>query len=461
MFQPIQKMLPFKIAFRARLNNVAESQQEQRIQIQIFDAGKSLWSPVWTGISTIDGIVSGEWVISEKNYPVEPLAKLAGEEIGLGGIPRFRMVGFNGSRIPTTVLSGAYWAETFWNSSEMRVDFGEQLQIAPQRIDPRLSSPELKADLPLGTIPAPDPGHILRAAFETALLVPEQLGGFNSKTHDFLRVEKIPGKDLFALQKEGTATAVYSIEGGKTPAANLVEILPGNIVKVLQEKLDEQQRSSDQIRREMAETLERLQAAESDLLLSKMELEKSKQEQEAMAKDLASAKAELESVLTAQRASMPIDTTLKNIMTDLSATHEKIDSQYYSLTNVKLDLKALMVKSPIDDKVSLQMLDPEMAKAVDGNVVSSISLEISPAVATQPVPNGIVPNVLGMTESLVRQKLHQAGLKLNPVYSSIQPKGVAAGHSYKQSPGPGSDEVRPGDVITVAFAKPKLLKELK
>ncbi len=123
------------------------------------------------------------------------------------------------------------------------------------------------------------------------------------------------------------------------------------------------------------------------------------------------------------------------------------------LGNIKLNLKALVNKSPTG--LSYNLLDTDAAMAIHEGAISTIEMDVlTNEDVTPPNSETNLPNLIGLTETAVRKRLNAFGLKLKPVYTTEGNEERTIGQSYKQIP-ESNTPVSSDQIVTVFFAKNK------
>ncbi len=139
-----------------------------------------------------------------------------------------------------------------------------------------------------------------------------------------------------------------------------------------------------------------------------------------------------------------------SIVDDIVTADAKMDNSRFKLANISMNLKATVEKGPTGTMLGL--IDFESAQHINGAAISDISIDIVPNSNTV-ITKNTVPNILGLTESAVRNILVNYGLKLDVVYQPTDNPKLIEGQSFKQFPSAGSDLIK-GQNITVIFSKP-------
>lgn len=157
--------------------------------------------------------------------------------------------------------------------------------------------------------------------------------------------------------------------------------------------------------------------------------------------------AELKKDVSLNNKPISINTLYSNLVGDLKNAQVQNQHQEFKLSNISIKMRTQLTNT--ESGLGINFINPEDGKNVNGNTISEITMDIvtNPTIS---VEQGNLPNLIGYTESAVRNILNNQGLKLNPVYQ--QNKLIVNGDSFKQSPQPYSP-VNPSQIITVIFSK--------
>lgn len=140
-----------------------------------------------------------------------------------------------------------------------------------------------------------------------------------------------------------------------------------------------------------------------------------------------------------------------NIINDVKLADTKTIGSGYQLGAFKINLKTVVEHD--DDGMRFQPIDIKNAAGINGSAISDLQIDIikNPTTISK---NKLTPNVIGLTETAVRKILLDFGLKLDPIYQSIDQKTnkLTIGQSFKQQPNAG-DEFGISKTVTVIFAK--------
>jgi hypothetical protein len=135
---------------------------------------------------------------------------------------------------------------------------------------------------------------------------------------------------------------------------------------------------------------------------------------------------------------------------EVKSAKESLVENGYELTNVNFNLKTFVGVNP-DGTLKLNLVDSGLAKKATADTVSALTFGVVGGVLPSTRPPGLVPNVLGLTETMARQRLQQFGLQMKAIYQTTQ-GSISVGSSFRQSPGAG-DDAEIGDFVTVIFSK--------
>lgn len=162
--------------------------------------------------------------------------------------------------------------------------------------------------------------------------------------------------------------------------------------------------------------------------------------------------AELENGTTQQRT-QEANKVYSNVVKEIAKATQELNAanSSYQISNLALDLKVLVKNE--DGGVKLQMVDDTLAESINGDALSNIRIEVKANdLSSINTATNVLPNIIGLTETEVRKKLQNYGLKLNPIYEFSDTRVI--GQAFKQFP-ESSVEIVEGSTITVFFAKKK------
>ena len=117
-----------------------------------------------------------------------------------------------------------------------------------------------------------------------------------------------------------------------------------------------------------------------------------------------------------------------SIVNDIVTADSQMDNSRFKLANISMNLKATVEKGPTGTMLGL--IDFDSAQNINGAAISDISIDIVPNSNTV-VAKDTVPNILGLTESAVRNILVNYGLKLDVVYQPTDNPKLIEGQSFK------------------------------
>lgn len=139
-----------------------------------------------------------------------------------------------------------------------------------------------------------------------------------------------------------------------------------------------------------------------------------------------------------------------SIVHDINRADEAMLNSKFKLANISMNLKATVEKG--EEGTLFGLIDYESSKNINGAAISDISIKVIPN-DTVTSNTLTVPNIIGLTESAVRNVLQQYDLKLDVIYQPTNVANYIKGQAFKQYPEAGSDLI-PGQEVTVIFAKP-------
>ncbi len=224
------------------------------------------------------------------------------------------------------------------------------------------------------------------------------------------------------------------------------------IRKKLEKTILDLERDVDHLNKSKKEKDQQLKRTHNELIKASGDLKKesslrAKAEEE---RDMISGKLEqLKEEVRISKKNGPanISSIYRHMIEEVEESIPKSKNSRFSIGKVSMNLKGLVVND--SGRERFQLLDPELAKQIRSDVISNVFIEIND---TNPSEDhrSLVPNVLGQTETAVRNTLKASDLHLNAVYQSR--KSVPVGQAFKQSPEEG-DALPANSVVTVVFSK--------
>lgn len=429
--------LPIRILFRGHFRNLKDAKAALNYRIEIFDSKQNLWVGILDGKTLEEGRLVEEWEITKDNFQRNTVYYLVGEVIGSGGLPLFRVVQLSEEKEPEFIwLGNSTWVAADLGNNQVGVHFGDKLLTAPALLIPNAGAGNIPR-LPIGAIFAGDSRSELGSAILAAVANPETFTAFDPEKQDLVLLDKFTQE----MKEVTEATVIYDLDGKEVVIGKVREVIAGNPIEKLETDIRLLKEENTKIQSENEEIGRTLALKET--------------ENAALTFQLAEVRAELEQYKNEEiykpQKSVPVNEILTSIASEVESTSATLVSGAYALTNVTLDLKAFVLNSP-EGKLSLQLLDSEVSRTAQPGTISTLSMDLLPNSVGQPVPAGLVPRVIGMTETMARKKLMAVGLRMNAVYHPLHTDAVPPGHSFRQLPEGGAD-AQPGDEVTVIFAK--------
>ena len=154
---------------------------------------------------------------------------------------------------------------------------------------------------------------------------------------------------------------------------------------------------------------------------------------------------------TGEGKSTPLSTIATNIGTEVDSANKTLLSRNLPYRFGKIDLNIKGAVAEEGQSITLARIsDTATAK-----VLSNVNLELLPTRSPADLKDAVtVPDISGLTESVVRRLLNSVGLKLEVVSKSLgDSTKVPVGQSIKQSPKSGAVASR-NDTVLVVFAAP-------
>lgn len=152
-----------------------------------------------------------------------------------------------------------------------------------------------------------------------------------------------------------------------------------------------------------------------------------------------------------EQRTMQANEVYSNVINEINLANQNLGNSKYQLSNMSLDLKVLVQND--SEGLKLQLVDDMLAEGLNGSALSNIRIDVKSTDLNPTNTNEAkLPDLSGLTETEVRKRLANYGLKLKPVYQFSSTKVI--GQSFKQHPAADTDIIE-GSTITVMFAKEK------
>ncbi len=152
-----------------------------------------------------------------------------------------------------------------------------------------------------------------------------------------------------------------------------------------------------------------------------------------------------------EQRTMQANEVYSNVINEINLANQNLGNSKYQLSNMSLDLKVLVQND--SEGLKLQLVDDMLAEGLNGSALSNIRIDVKSTDLNPTNTNEAkLPDLSGLTETEVRKRLANYGLKLKPVYQFSSTKVI--GQSFKQHPAANTDIIE-GSTITVIFAKEK------
>lgn len=147
----------------------------------------------------------------------------------------------------------------------------------------------------------------------------------------------------------------------------------------------------------------------------------------------------------------PLSAIATNIGTEIDSANKTLKSRNLPYQFGKIDLSIKGAVAEDGQSITLARIS-DVAKA---KAFSNVNMELLPVLPPVNLKDAVtVPDIRGLTESVVRRFLNSAGLKLEVVSKSMgQSSKVPVGQSIQQSPKAGAQAVR-NDTVLVVFSAP-------
>lgn len=222
--------------------------------------------------------------------------------------------------------------------------------------------------------------------------------------------------------------------------------------EVLEKTIKDLERDIDVLNNSKKEKDQQLKRTQNDLIKSSSELKKesslrvkAEEERDIIRVKLEQLKEEVR--ISKKNGPANISSIYRHMIEEVEESIPKSKNSRFSIGKVSMNLKGLVVND--SGRERFQLLNAELAKQIRSDVISNVFIEIND---TNPSEDhrSFVPNVLGQTETAVRNTLKASDLHLNAVYQST--KSVPVGQAFKQSPAEG-DTLPSNSVVTVVFSK--------
>ncbi len=154
---------------------------------------------------------------------------------------------------------------------------------------------------------------------------------------------------------------------------------------------------------------------------------------------------------TGEAPATPLSTIATNIGSEVDNANKTLQSRNlpYQFGRINLSLAGAVA----EDGQSIALA--RLSDAAKEKALSNVKLELLPTKGQADLRDAVtVPDVSGLTETVVRRLLNSVGLKLEVVSKSLGEKsGIPVGQSIQQSPKAGANAARNGTVLVV-FAAP-------
>ena len=408
-----QRILFYAHLFK-RDGNPAEGAQ---VCIQYYDGAYRRWVDLLRKLSVLsDGMVKASYTYADKGSPVDEISQYLLEMINVGGMPNMRLVNeaTAATEWPEVYAVGGLVYQNQQAPGEYEYHFGSKWMTEGYKLDQRLELDMPAYQYAKVALDYPEKTNPLYPAIAVALQQTDALQGY------------VAGETEVVVQAVGTSTS-------EPPATATAE----EQYTYFSNQLAIQQTQIDSLKAELAtKELEATQLYQ-DLTASQSEVES------------------LQQVVKAEGASAPISSVYEQMVTELDsasatlATREAGTGQY-KLGSVSINLKTL-VSLDQEGKYQVQMLDASKATKVNTAAISDMKINIlSKGDTAAPANPNTVPQLVGFTETAVRQRLIPLGLKLVPIYQTTESHPY--GQAFQQKPAQGS--ALPADrKVTVIFAK--------
>ncbi len=147
----------------------------------------------------------------------------------------------------------------------------------------------------------------------------------------------------------------------------------------------------------------------------------------------------------------PLSTIATNIGTEIDSANKTLKNRNlpYQFGKIDFNIKGAVA----EDGQSITLARP--SDSATAKIFSNVNLELLPVLPPVNLADAVtVPDIVGLTESVVRRLLNSIGLKLEVVSKSMGQKSkVPVGQSIQQSPKSGATAAR-NDTVLVVFAAP-------
>lgn len=412
----------------ANIYDHSENAANIRVRVQYFN----LNSNRWINLTPIVSLKASS--MQYTNTSIKTIKSLTNEHL-----PVFRLVNFNKA---SEVISCGYSIQkrrvARQNHDELYLDFGTIYYHSSDYLS------EQKLDLPpnqhgFRTVLAPS--NQVNTKKQAALIqsfqrrIRELETTNTGLTNDLERLEKQLADAKSDLKNEKSNSDNANKERNKLEKN--IQVLEGKVKDIKDLKA-----AKDQLLKEAERALIK---ARSDLKNENSRRVKAEEARQEAASNLEQLKEEMR--VSKKNGPANISAIYRHMIEEVEESMPKSKGSRFSIGKVSMNLKGLVVND--NGRERFQLLDPELAKQIRSDVISNVFIEINDTNPSED-HHSFVPNVIGQTETAVRNTLKASDLHLNAIYQST--KSAPVGQAFKQSPVEG-ESLPANAVVTVVFSK--------